>query len=314
VLTDAKVRPVAFRAACEAIDELGDRMDSRKYDLRKVDARVRVFFHPDTLRQILWIREYLANDRSQTSTFLKALMCGILHGSSRISLSVPCSHAFSMTPSYVQRYMETRGLHKVRKDALSCLRAKAIDSLSDPLPSQLGMAMMKDARKLPIEDESVDMIFTSPPYFEMQTYARDNWLRLWFLGYDHNEVKKWQMRTSSRERFLEFMRDCMQEMYRVLKDDSSCFVVIGDVTCNDHVVNGSNLLAKVSKTIGFKVDRIIVDSVPRAHKYFMFIPRSQGIRRDRIMELHKGRVRERDTDPGWDDPYRGHLKQTVQRL
>jgi DNA modification methylase len=204
--------------------------------------------------------------------------------------------------------METRGLHKVRKDVISCLRAKAIDSLSDPLPSQLGMAMMKDARKLPIEDESVDMIFTSPPYFEMQTYARDNWLRLWFLGYDHNEVKKWQMRTSSRERFLEFMRDCMQEMYRVLKDDSSCFVVIGDVTCNDHVVNGSNLLAKVSKNIGFKVDRIIVDSVPRAHKYFMFIPRSQGIRRDRIIELHKGRVRERDTDPGWDDPYRGHLK------
>jgi DNA modification methylase len=35
---------------------------------------------------------------------------------------------------------------------------------------------------LPIDDEVVDTIISSPPYFGALDYARDNRLRLWFLG------------------------------------------------------------------------------------------------------------------------------------
>jgi hypothetical protein len=45
------------------------------------------------------------------------------------------------------------------------------------------------------------------------------------------------------------------------------------------------------------------DTVPKAHKYFMFIPSSQGVRTDRIIELHKGRVRERTRHLRWENPY-----------
>jgi len=303
VLTHAKVRPISVGVVEKAIAELRDEMVGSRFDVRKVDPRVRVFFHPDTLRQVLWIREALGENRSQTAMFLKALMCGILHGSSRISLSVPCSHAFSMTPSYLKRYCERHGIQRTRKNVLSCLEAKARASLIDPLPSQQGLAFMTDARKLPLDDESVDMILTSPPYFEKQTYARDNWLRLWFLGYDHNEVKKWQMRTSSRDTFLEFMNQCMHEMYRVLRDGSACFIVLGDVSHRDRSVKTANLLGKVAAKEGFKVIRVISDAIPKAHKYFMFVPSSQGVRTDRIIELHKGRVRERTRRLNWEDPY-----------
>jgi hypothetical protein len=310
VLTHAKVKPISFGLVKKAIAGLRSEMDGSKFDVRKVDPRIRVFFHPDTLKQVLWIREALGERNSQTGLFLKALMCGILHGSSTSSLSVPCSHAFSMTPSYLKMYCERHGLRRPRKGVLSCLEAKANSSLADPLPSQQGTAFMTDARKLPIDDETVDMIFTSPPYFEEQTYARDNWLRLWFLGYDHNEVKKWQMRTASRDTFLEFMNQCMKEMYRVLRDDSVCFIVLGDVACGDRSIKTANLLGKVALKIGFEVCRVISDTVPKSRKYFMFIPSSQGVKTDRIIELHKGRVRERARHLEWNDPYCGYLKKT----
>lgn len=308
VLTHAKVKPLSLGLVKKAIAGLRSEMDGSKFDVRKVDPKIRVFFHPDTLKQVLWIREALAERNSQTGLFLKALICGILHGSSTSSLSVPCSHAFSMTPSYLKRYCERHGLRRTRKEVLLCLEAKANSSLADPLPFQQGTALMTDARKLSIDDESVDMIFTSPPYFEKQTYARDNWLRLWFLGYDHNEVKKWQMRTASRDTFLEFMNQCMQEMYRVLRDDSACFIVLGDVAHGDHSIKTANLLGKVALKTGFRVCRVITDTVPKSRKYFMFIPSSQGVRTDRILELHKGRVRERARHLEWSDPYCGYLK------
>ena len=308
VLTHAKVRPVSLRTVQETLDELRSKMDISDFDLRKVQVKIRVFFHPHTLKQILWIREALSGDISENAVFIKALMCGILHGSSEISLSVPCSHAFSMTPSYIERYSARHGMSKPKRDVISCLETKARSALADPLPHQRGLATMTDARKLPLNDESVNMIFTSPPYWEKQTYARDNWLRLWFLGYDHNDIKRLQMRTSSRERFLQFMTECLQEMYRVLKDDSACFIVIGDVTHNDHSIRTATLLGKVAENVGFKVARIISDRVPRNRKYFMFIPSSQGVRKDRIVELHKGKVRERSRHLDWECPYSGYLK------
>ena len=311
VLTYAKVKPVSLRSVQETLDDLRRKMDMSDFDLRKIESNVRVFFHPYTLKQILWIREALGHDTSENGVFIKALMCGILHGSSEISLSVPCSHAFSMTPSYIERYSARYRLSRPKRDVISCLEAKARSTLLDPLPRRRGIATMTDARKLPFDDESANMIFTSPPYWEKQTYARDNWLRLWFLGYDHNDVKKWQMRTSSRERFIQFMKECLQEMHRVLRDDSACFIVIGDVTHNDHSIRTASLLGRVSERVGFKVARIISDRVPRARKYFMFIPRSQGVRRDRIIELHKGRPRRRSIRVCWENPYRGHLEEQV---
>jgi tRNA G10 N-methylase Trm11 len=308
VLTHAKVRPASLQEVQDSLADLRSRMDLSSFDLRKVDANIRIFFHPDTLKQILWIREALADDLSGNALFVKALMCGILHGSSDISLSVPCSHAFSMTPSYVERYSIRYGLNRPRKDVVSCLEAKAKHTLADPLPRRRGRATMTDARKLVLKDESVNMIFTSPPYWEKQTYARDNWLRLWFLGYDHKEVRKLQMRTISRTRFLQFMKECLQEMYRVLKENSACFVVIGDVTHNDHSTRTAILLGEVAESVGFRVARIISDRVPRDHKYFMFVPTSQGVRKDRIVELHKGRVHERSHELAWDDPYSDYLR------
>ena len=88
-------------------------------------------------------------------------------------------------------------------------------------------------------------------------------------------------------------------MHRVLKEDSACFIVIGDVKLNGERINTAELIADIAIAVGFDVKRIINDTIPRNAKYFMFIPKGKGIRLDRIVELHKGRVDERDVILPW---------------
>ena len=158
---------------------------------------------------------------------------------------------------------------------------------------------MQDATRLLLEDEWIDLIITSPPYFNKQTYAWDNWLRLWFLGYDFKVIRKQLFQSGSVDKFLEFMSDSLKEMYRVLKNDSSCFIVIGDVTLGNRTVITAELLAKLAESIGFKVSRIINDPIPRERKYFMFIPADKGVRMDRILELAKGTTHENQASLPW---------------
>ena len=39
-----------------------------------------------------------------------------------------------------------------------------------------------------IAANSVNLTVTSPPFLDVIQYARDNWLRCWFNGYDADEI------------------------------------------------------------------------------------------------------------------------------
>jgi DNA modification methylase len=81
---------------------------------------------------------------------------------------------------------------------------------------------------LPIEDETVDLIVSSPPYFGALDYARDNRLRLWFLG-----CEDWRQLeaclTASDKVYISQMSVCLKEMGRVLRSGGHCALVLGDV-------------------------------------------------------------------------------------
>jgi site-specific DNA-methyltransferase (adenine-specific) len=74
-----------------------------------------------------------------------------------------------------------------------------------------------DARSLPLPDASVDLIVTSPPYWNLRDYR------------DGGESLKGQI--GSEETWQEYIAnllDCTREWVRVLKPSGSMFVIIGD--------------------------------------------------------------------------------------
>ena len=69
-----------------------------------------------------------------------------------------------------------------------------------------------DARSIPLEDESVDLVVTSPPYFAQVDYGHDNQIGA--------ETSPWD--------YLAALSDFMREMRRVVKPEGNVFVVLDD--------------------------------------------------------------------------------------
>ncbi|MEM0375506.1 MAG: DNA methyltransferase [Nitrososphaerota archaeon] len=285
ILTRAKVRPVTFGEVKGWVER--NRRFIEGYRSSDAPEEVEVFYSRRTLRQILAVRELLREPEEDVDWFVSAVMLGILHGSSSDSLSVKCSHSFSMSPGYVKRSVRELRLRKPERNVPDCILMRARRVLCEGIPSVRGDAFNVDARSLPLGDESVDLIVTSPPYFSMQTYAWDNWLRLWFLGHDYREVAKRLFHTSSVPKFLEFMEEVLREAHRVLKRGGACVLVLGVVRLKGVLINMAELLLPVAERVGFEPIRIVADEIPKERKYLMYLDRSQGVGREVVLELRK---------------------------
>ncbi|MEM1978266.1 MAG: DNA methyltransferase [Candidatus Caldarchaeum sp.] len=288
VVTRAKVNPVSFKDVRNWVDHASKVMRPDAVSVYDVDEDVRVFYHSQTLKQILAVRELLLDAEDDVSNFVKACMLGILHGSSEISLSVPSSHSFSMAPNYIRRYVAKHRLKRPVRNVLACLLKKAEQVLADGLPPVRGAAFNVDAVSLPFADESFDLIVTSPPYFNLQTYAWDNWLRLWFLGYDYRAVNKRLFGTQSVARYVWFMERALREMFRVLRFGGFCVLVVGDVRVGRRRVDMAELLIQPAENAGFTPEAIISDGIRREHKYLMYLKPWQGVDKEKILVLAKG--------------------------
>jgi len=291
VLTRAKVRPVSYRDVSRWAEWAKPRVlrEAHEYRIEDIEDEVKIFYNKYTLKQILAVRDLVEElEDEDLSNFLKALMLGILHGPSGIHLSIRCSHSFSMSPGYVKKYIKENHLKKPRRDVLKCLMLKAERVFKDGIPAVKGYAFMNDARSLPIEDESIDFVITSPPYFNMQTYAWDNWLRLWFLGYRYKDVREKLFHTNSLKKFNAFFKDCLREIFRVLKWDRAAVIVLGTVKLNGKIINMAEEVAPIAEEIGFNVQSVIYDGIPKSNKYLWYLDGGQGVDKEVVLILTKG--------------------------
>src|SRR5205085_1791855 len=122
----------------------------------------------------------------------------------------------------------------------------------------------RHACDLPFADKSIDLIMTSPPYYDALDYARDNRLRLWFLGQrDWRDLKR--RLTTSNSDYEHQMQQCLKEMYRVLKPNAFCFLIVGEVQRNGKTRDTAGILGKLAHEVTsgrFVLDSVIEDSIP----------------------------------------------------
>jgi hypothetical protein len=283
------MNPISLESFNEKLIQLQKEMGFVK-SIRDIEHTVKVFYNPTTLRQILELKELLLKDNTKEGVFIKGTILGILHGSASYSLSLPCSHSYSMSSNYVKKYAMTNGLKRPKRNVIECLRTRGAQLLRNNNISFGGIALNCDSRKLPLKTNSVDLSVFSPPYLNVQTYAYDNWLRLWFLGYDYKEIRKQIMQSGSLETYKEFMFDSLKEIYRLLKEGGNCFVVVGDVkrktSKGEQVISIAEHLEELALALGFRSEGIIIDKVP-ANKKSMIHTKSCGITTEKILHLKK---------------------------
>ena len=218
-----------------------------------------------------------------------------------------------MAPSYVRKYAAEKNLEPPERDVRDCLRAKAEVMLKgEPVPAGLASVHESPAERYSFDDgrltNGVSLIVTSPPYLNAQTYAKDAWLRLWFLGYEYRDVSSRYLHTSSLSVYRARMKPCLQEMLRVLGPDAYAILVAGDVFITRKgrkaPVRTAEVLAEIAGTLepmgGFKlrVEGIVRDSIPAHTRCYSAVHKDAnahwdeqgngtGVRIDRVLYLRK---------------------------
>lgn len=123
-----------------------------------------------------------------------------------------------------------------------------------------------DSRALPLENESIDGIVTSPPYSIALDYVSNDAHALRELGYDLSEIRERfiGVRGKGQSRidlYNEDMRRSLEEMFRVLKPGRYAVIVIGNATYMGQEINTVQVIIDYAMRIGFRlvknIDKII---------------------------------------------------------
>ena len=146
-------------------------------------------FRPETLQQLLYLRKTLQWRTNRVDTMLAALVLGSLHGEMDTSdsyLSNQMPRTISTKPAYSVRFWKKRRLKAPERDAFDLLRSRASFRYESDPPEGDAIVIHRDMRELPRIRESlpqrISCVITSPPYFDVTDFEKDQWLRLWFLG------------------------------------------------------------------------------------------------------------------------------------
>ncbi len=152
-----------------------------------------------------------------------------------------------------------------------------------------------DARNLPAENNSVNLIVTSPPYVTSYEYADLHQLTaLWleytksvnefregFIGsihkkeFNHDGIKsklakqeieelskKSKKEAESVRNYFFEMQQCFEEMYRVLKPKGRACIVIGNTELKKVPILNAEVFTEMMISLGFKIHKIIKRRIP----------------------------------------------------
>jgi hypothetical protein len=168
-------------------------------------------YNTEILAQICKVRNYLFNHDEPSECALRGILLGALHGpkakninnTSYMGNQMPRTYA--PKPAYSLRYWNTQNLFPDSINIQEIVKKRAIRYYKSNIPIVQNKIIYGDSReagnfqKIPI----VSVIITSPPYYGMQTYYTDQWLRNWFLGGPDCPVHAYnkQLRHSSPKEF-----------------------------------------------------------------------------------------------------------------
>lgn len=123
-----------------------------------------------------------------------------------------------------------------------------------------------DARKLPLDDNCIDGIITSPPYSIALDYVANDAHSLLSLGYNINEFKEKFIGVRGKggakiELYNNDMKISMREIFRVLKPNKFAVIIIGNATYQGEEIKTVEFTIEIAEKIGFRlvknIDKII---------------------------------------------------------
>jgi len=237
ILIRPRLQPPSFAEIAKRLSEIEFRSgDSEPADLL-------TFFHPDTLREIFALRQYLlekeaANKVDPVDDWIRMVAVNRLTGHSPgffSAYTLPPNQAVSVESQ--KRINQRRNQKPPRRKIPELILRKSEALLSDcneetrrtlERSCKEAMLLTKHAASTPeIETSSVSLVVTSPPFLDIVDYESDNWLRCWFCGIDPKRQKLTVLKTV--DKWKSAMSDVFVELERVLKPNGYVAFEVGEV-------------------------------------------------------------------------------------
>lgn len=333
VLSRAKTEPPTWDEANGFVSELEKAFKASKPGEPDVSPDIRMLYHDNTLAQLSFIRErLLANEIttwSRAEFMLAGSLAGIMHGGWRrdgtsqyLSISMP--NTFSMSPTYVEKFIREKGLQKLDQDVFERLRDKLARLYLDENSGESGTAHNSDAASLLsgslLAEGSVDLVVTSPPYLQVVNYAQSNWIRLWLLGHDEVGRERGEGRKKlnavldhrhTYTSYCDFMRRTALGVQKVLKKDGVAVLVIGDVkdpNKEDALPLAKQMWEDIKDQTGLRLIDTVEDDLPAHSKVSRIWGETKGQATNRdcalVLAHADGNPDLEHAEVDWDEPWK----------
>ena len=269
-LSERIARPKTMPVPIAEIKETLDRIDfSADVDISDYESFA-PFYHVDTYREILALKSYLKDNRSESDSFIEMIALSRLHGHSAGFFSVYSFPQISVTSQAQARINAKRSQTPDNRPIKPRILRKAQRVLRDFTPIELSelrqaASMNKftcnDTRDLSsIADGKVALIVTSPPFLNKADYIQDNWLEFWFLDIDPEPLRRQVVQTDNLDTWTEFIRGSMIEMRRVLRPGGVAVIEVGEVKYGRRIVNLDEVIVDLARDIGFEIVEVLINS------------------------------------------------------
>lgn len=223
-------------------------------------------FHREVLKNICRLREGLLKDcRSDARKALRAILMGALHGpqgkTQQSYLSNQCPRTYAPKPGYAVKFWKENNIRALKVNVLEIIANRANRYFEDEPKTAVGNIMCGDSRNPNLyarleKNARFDWIITSPPYYGMDTYIADQWLRYWFVGgsaqVDYS--RPLQLTHASPEEFSLELRQVWENVGTCCNEKAKMVVRFGGI--NNKAVESVSLLKKSLKDTGWKIETI----------------------------------------------------------
>ena len=230
---------------------------------------VRAFFHEQTLKEVLnWTHVLIEYEQ----WFLLSCLMGILHHQRPGFLSFPSSHTvpyLRVNKFPKETYPELYQYRNVKERLLK--KVKRALKRQPNLDNSLNRVVYNEDASQCFFRGLVDAVITSPPYMRQLDYARDNRLRLWFLGV--SDYKLLDAIISPKEiDFIQVINTCLINWNDIIRSGGKCILFLGD-----------NYSKKMGLTLPDVIEKVLIKEIGNfdlIFKHESIIPNNRRVRRN----------------------------------
>jgi hypothetical protein len=235
------------------------------------DLDLSMFYHPRTEAELVSLKNYLNEQKDNgredgVDAWIRMVATNRLTGHSPGFFSVytlPPNQAAS--PRRQRLINERRGQTPPYRDVKTLIQKKSkalLAGLTDQQRRNLSrsepVVTSHPAHHTPdLEDHSVRLIVTSPPFLNVVQYAVDNWLRCWFNDLPADQIARRITDTGSVKVWKAVMSRAFEEFFRIVVPGGHVAFEVGEVRKKG--LNLDEIVVPLGREAGFSCPAVLIN-------------------------------------------------------